>query len=251
MNAAQATRAAKVGVEAFYFLGATPHGEGGFRVDVSGSTANVYTITMLPGRVLFCNCPDGKNNAKRLGVLCKHCVFLVQRVLRMDFAADVAASGLAVREDRWAAAAARTASLCRGVVAADVTDAAMVARFRAARGEAPPAPVEADAEAAWASAIAALEKLTEDDLCPICFLDLAEKPVTRGAVTALQSCRTCHGLVHADCMAKWLSTGRDACVRCNLTFDPVFLDPARARAAREPVRGAKGGAGGGYTNLLG
>lgn len=46
---------------------------------ISGSTGNVYDVTI--GHTLRCSCPDASSGARRHSVLCKHCCFVVHRVL--------------------------------------------------------------------------------------------------------------------------------------------------------------------------
>lgn len=46
---------------------------------ISGSTGNVYDVTIA--HVLDCSCPDASSGARRHRVLCKHCCFVVHRVL--------------------------------------------------------------------------------------------------------------------------------------------------------------------------
>lgn len=51
---------------------------------ISGSTKNIYTVTTdLKTRTIDCNCPDGKFASKNLNVKCKHCLFVLIRVLRL------------------------------------------------------------------------------------------------------------------------------------------------------------------------
>ena len=48
---------------------------------VSGSTRNVYTISLFPSCRMFCDCPDMKSHAARQRVVCKHILFVLLRVL--------------------------------------------------------------------------------------------------------------------------------------------------------------------------
>lgn len=55
--------------------------------DISGSTGNVYQVTLERNgdRVdTHCTCPDADNYAARYAVACKHCCFVICRVLRQS-----------------------------------------------------------------------------------------------------------------------------------------------------------------------
>lgn len=54
--------------------------------NVAGSTANVYSIKILKGSEwnhVFCNCHDAKKWAQHCGVLCKHVIFILFKVLKL------------------------------------------------------------------------------------------------------------------------------------------------------------------------
>ena len=53
---------------------------------VEGSTDIKYKVTIGP-KYISCSCPDYKNNAKDLEIVCKHCVHTLDDVLRL-FPAD-------------------------------------------------------------------------------------------------------------------------------------------------------------------
>lgn len=55
---------------------------------VTGSTGNLYTVKINIGvdnilDVLKCDCPDARMHAQRNGVLCKHCCYVLLKVLRL------------------------------------------------------------------------------------------------------------------------------------------------------------------------
>ena len=49
-------------------------------LSVSGSTGNIYTI-VIDKNEISCNCPDFRGYAREDGVYCKHCCFVIYRVL--------------------------------------------------------------------------------------------------------------------------------------------------------------------------
>lgn len=53
---------------------------------VAGSTSNVYSVRINKSFELnniFCDCPDSKKWANIHGVVCKHCVFIIFKVLKL------------------------------------------------------------------------------------------------------------------------------------------------------------------------
>lgn len=63
-----------------------------YKFKVSGSTANIYTITMnieyrKMNHLLNCDCPDATSHAKEAGVKCKHCCFIWFKVLKQELLA--------------------------------------------------------------------------------------------------------------------------------------------------------------------
>ena len=53
---------------------------------VSGSTSNVYSVRInktFECNNIFCDCPDSKKWANIHGVICKHCVFIIFKVLKL------------------------------------------------------------------------------------------------------------------------------------------------------------------------
>jgi len=54
--------------------------------DVSGSTTNIYQVKIMKSfewNHTFCNCPDSKKWANIHGVVCKHILFIVFKVLKL------------------------------------------------------------------------------------------------------------------------------------------------------------------------
>lgn len=54
---------------------------------VSGSTGNIYTLTLDKDGIV-CNCPDFDGHADVDEVYCKHCCFVIYRVLSSNITAD-------------------------------------------------------------------------------------------------------------------------------------------------------------------
>ena len=83
MNRQQSARFAKLKTEKFYLLDRKMV-DNVITMHISGSTQNIYTVTINMERSsIFCDCPDNKTRAKSQGCVCKHCLFVLYRVLRI------------------------------------------------------------------------------------------------------------------------------------------------------------------------
>ena len=54
--------------------------------DVSGSTSNIYQVKLMKSfewNNIYCNCPDSKKWANVHGVVCKHILFVIFKVLKL------------------------------------------------------------------------------------------------------------------------------------------------------------------------
>jgi hypothetical protein len=49
---------------------------------IAGSGATNYKVTIGP-KYISCSCPDYKNNAKELEIVCKHCIYVLDSVLKL------------------------------------------------------------------------------------------------------------------------------------------------------------------------
>jgi hypothetical protein len=57
--------------------------------EVCGSTTNIYKVQIYTtSNMIYCNCPDARSYAKNSGVLCKHCCFILIKVLNIPRQVD-------------------------------------------------------------------------------------------------------------------------------------------------------------------
>lgn len=214
-----------------------------YRVFVRGATNNVYTICLRGDYTTHCSCPDGLARAPALHVACKHVVFLVARVLRLDFdAAFYRRATLQFIPDVRAGVTLKLMRLTHGDTSLlvergggggrAIVDAALTERFKAATAAAAPAgaaPVATDAgaiaapegaaasgtgtgddklEAAWERVVAQLRPLNpDDDLCAVCFDALVPVGAATTAAAAAAAADGAHFRVAARALLK--------CTRCN------------------------------------
>ncbi|KAK9916899.1 hypothetical protein WJX75_008503 [Coccomyxa subellipsoidea] len=186
---------------------------------VLGATANVYQVRV--GRHPHCTCPDAAK-----GNLCKHYLYVMIRVLRLDQNDPIVwQRALLTSEAEEVLSGARSTNRGDGVMAA----AAVCAAYKRAAGDAVEEPEEAAAPASG--------RPIEGD-CPICFDDLVPGGTT--PQTRVVTCDTCGNHAHEECFRKWTAQRKSAhqsvtCVYC--------------RAPWPEAPAAAGGDSGAYINL--
>lgn len=187
---------------------------------VLGSTGNVYDVNIC--KLPTCSCPDfGRSR------LCKHILFVVLKVLRVDSRSELVFQDALLQSElaeifKNAPPAPNDIQAKAEVLTAYnkmVGESSSSSSSAAEPAEAPPAPVN--------------DKTPEGD-CPVCFEDLPNGE-------ALDSCLTCKNFIHVDCLKMWLSRSKTCCYCRNdwRSFtDKAFAPPPKVTRAYE-----------GYTNL--
>jgi hypothetical protein len=49
---------------------------------ISGSANSKYSVT-VSDKTITCSCPDYKHNSKDLEIVCKHCIYVLTKVLKL------------------------------------------------------------------------------------------------------------------------------------------------------------------------
>eukprot|EP00439_Symbiodinium_sp_Y106_P085167 s548_g27.t2 len=184
-----------------YFLARSESGSGE-KLDVLGSTGNVYHVELQP-QGNSCTCLDFAKG----GGVCKHLLFVTLRVLKLArddhrvWQTGFTSSELApllekLRSEEFRAAAA-------GVQA----DATIMRGYRKVQG----------------SQDAVLRQPLPAD-CPICFEQIESEE-------AAEFCRTCGHNVHADCRRRWAAaSGQSSCPMCRSPWGEAASKAAEADA---------------------
>lgn len=202
MDFEQEKRYNKIFTDKFFLLDIKEQGDN-YEFAISGSTANVYKMKLHAAtRTMSCDCPDASSHAKRYNVLCKHCCFILIRVLKMDvgtFEQDIFANPTLCfsPEVFWEVHGNVKRLVTTGRYARDVIDPTLTKKFK-------------DMQQGVSADIYKLQKdLDDDDECVICFENLAT-----ANRDDLVECPNCHNAIHKFCMSKWLGSGYKTCVYC-------------------------------------
>jgi hypothetical protein len=83
MRVHQLLRIDKIYDQPIYLL-TKSHEDNKFVFEVCGTTKNIYKVQIYKkSKMIYCNCPDSKSYAKQNGVVCKHCCFILLKVLNL------------------------------------------------------------------------------------------------------------------------------------------------------------------------
>ena len=213
MTPDQRKRFDKLRVESFFVL---DHSTGRspaelYRFNVSGSKSARYTVSILSSGAVSCTCMDARIAAKKAGVACKHCCFVMTRVLKYPehcgfydtcrFSPGPDLDGLASK------VAALGASLDVNAFNADI------ARTRARD--------DADEFSGYREPDQGAE-------CAVCYTELVCCPEPSCARRPLVGCPTCRNAMHLDCATEWTSFKKT----CPFCRSPAWERFGRRRSRR-------------------
>ena len=167
---------------------------------VSGSTANIYKITIYENsRKLFCTCPDAKSWAKKHKCLCKHICFLLFKVFKNTINKEttdlfnnlnLSLGELDLIKDKF-----------RGLnfnQDNEYVNQEYLDKFNKLSNDGIPI-----------KELFTVDKIidTKEDDCPICY-DLLKD------VKICVQCPICQNIFHDKCMNKWTQSGNETCPYC-------------------------------------
>ena len=279
MDHQQRTRLGKIYTDRLYLIEFKQDSEDPSHYDfvISGSTANLYKIKLQTNQLneglkplITCNCPDMFSWAKEYDTKCKHCCFVLIKVLRLP--EDWLIPNY-IQQNLDLAKTTITTKLQNLQMRADLTNVAYVEKYNQIKANGGIIDQTKAVANSFSSAGATegsvsanatpeppkdpildkfkvTKELDGEEECPICFDSL-------DVVSSFQ-CPTCRNLVHQHCMEKWLSTGHKNCVYCrgdwSLLKEVAKKEVGTKSSARG--RGSRGGRGGAsiasyYQNLGG
>lgn len=196
MNIQQENRYSKLRTECFYLLG-NETDEKKLQYHISGSTRNVYTVTVYTHNAkVFCTCPDAKSWAVKYKCVCKHVLFVLYRVLKVFDSIDHPffnrdGQTLVFTPLELDCIRLSTEYLQLHTDNTIIKDD-LIRRFKGLN-------TTADVPISF----------EKDDLCGVCFLELEDT-----AVDEYMVCPKCSKAAHSDCIKKWTSSGQTLCVYC-------------------------------------
>jgi len=196
MNSQQEKRYVKLQSERFYLLDRSTTPEGKLEFHISGSTRNVYTVTVYPNNAnIFCTCPDAKNWAKKNNCICKHCLFILYRVLKVFDRADHPFFDRLWFTPEELECIQISTEFLQAHLDNTLVNTDLSRRYKNV----------GTTENKYAPTI----RFDADDLCGVCFLELENDQTDQ-----YMACPICKKAAHEDCIKKWTSSGQRLCVYC-------------------------------------
>jgi hypothetical protein len=197
MNIKQKERIAKMYNEPFYLLDIKK--EDKYIFTISGSTANLYRVIIHNNRI-SCDCPDGTLWSKKFNCICKHCCFVLIKVLKMkvpELNNDIL-STLEFGDNIYAKVIEKTNNIINNFSNLDCVNQNYINKFKN---------IKPDNKKTYVVD----KEINKDDDCGICFDSIGNN------IDILIECPDCKNVIHKLCMEKWLNCGNKTCVFCRST----------------------------------
>ena len=165
---------------------------------ISGSTANLYTVTMdftqqNLSEFISCDCPDGKRlNLENKSTRCKHACFVLIKILKQsenclkNSNSHKSLTLMRLAYEKLTIHTKLTQSKYRDKYLQIVTESTNRDEFKVT------------------------QNIDQDTDCPICY----EQLITSGWEDKVVQCPVCKNPVHTECIQKWLDLGNETCVYC-------------------------------------
>jgi hypothetical protein len=195
MKYQQLIRIDKIYNESLYLLNIEIY-DNKYEFKICGSTKNIYKINIYKySKTIFCNCPDGKSYAKKNGVICKHCCFVIMKVLKVPNIEEFF-NILLFNDVQMEYINAKINSL--EYVENDFINLEYIDKFKNLKTK----------------TTHIIVKKEHETLCPICYdelIDMENKQINN-------QCTCCHKIYHNKCINKWLNMGNNTCPYCRSEF---------------------------------
>lgn len=186
MNYQQLNRYYKIN-EKFYLLD-NKYIDNTYNFYISGSTKNVYTIS-ITNDIINCNCPDSSSYAKKYNVICKHCCFVLFKVLKVcNNTNDQFYKTYKFTNNDMVNISKTFDTITYNNI--DIVDNKLLERYKLINNN--------------IKSIFDITTSNNNEECPICY-DLMNDNLLK--------CPNCKNYIHKQCMEKWLEL-KNNCVYC-------------------------------------
>ena len=196
----QLLRFEKLNSEDFFLLNKS-HDESKLIFNICGSTKNVYeTKIYLKSKMIYCNCPDSKSWARKYGVVCKHCCFVLFKVLRlkidkMDYFKKLYFEEKVLNEIKENYEKLNLLNYEQDFLNKDISN-----KFNSIKHNTSDSKDE----------IVLKEEDDHDNFCAICYEDFEDiKNIKENF-----QCNICSKILHLKCINKWITMGNKSCPYC-------------------------------------
>lgn len=221
MPDAQWRRLERMRLERHFLLEAKTISPNLAKLSVSGSTGNVYEISIdSQTNCITCTCPDFSSGAECESVVCKHCCFVIYRVfkscLRPSFFEDNEARTFSSEDitiyQRKVAHLQRTLSSSNQ----PFVSPKLIQHFNNLKSSGDAQNNQVDKETITENENFGLklakncDSKSLEDCCGMCYEEFKDTPGTDYFVC----CGECKKMVHQECADIWLKNKADTCIYC-------------------------------------
>lgn len=162
--------------------------------EICGSTKNIYKVQIYTTcKMIYCNCPDAKSYSKTYGVLCKHCCFILLKVLKLNDSESFF-NTLFLNEIQLIHIESIFNIL--EFKETDYIKMDYISKFNNLKDH------------------NIIVKLDQELMCIICYDDLED--IENKNIN--NQCKCCLKIFHNKCLNKWLNLGNDTCPHCRYTI---------------------------------
>ena len=194
----QILRLDKVYNEDFYLLDKYQE-DNKYIFKICGSTKNIYEVKLyLNSKRIFCNCPDSKSWARKYNVVCKHCCFVVFKVLKLNFGKDKYFNSL-VFDDAQITALKQVFDRINMNSVEDFINTEYSKKYKSIKQQ--------QTEKENTNII---PRESDDEFCAICYDEFEDIKNKNENI----QCKTCMKILHKKCLEKWLNMGNKTCPYC-------------------------------------
>lgn len=192
----QTKRFNKLKTDAFYLLNRENTTQN-LKFHISGSTKNIYTVVIdKKSNSIDCDCPDGKYASKNLNVKCKHCLFVLVRVLRLfKDCTDDFFTTLKFSPSQLESIVEKYDQLDKRLDES-LIDINLTKKFEQIKNNTTPEPSQ--------------PTVKPDSCCGVCFDDLIPEKASE-----YEFCDRCGNAAHTDCVKAWMRQ-HDTCMYCRV-----------------------------------
>ena len=202
MNSEQLIRIDKTFNEPLYLLD-TNKVENKLVYKISGSTNNIYNVQIyFNSRRIYCNCPDSKKWARIHNVICKHCCFILLKVLKMSHQSDFF-NNYILSNEQLEELKIKTNNLNLSNNN-EFVNQNYIQKFKELTNN----PNNNK------NIKTIVLKENYDNFCAICYDEFTD---ITNIVKHIQ-CKQCMVILHKICLQKWLNMGNSTCPYCRITI---------------------------------
>ena len=189
---------------------------------ICGSTKNIYTVK-LKNHAITCDCPDYVSGCAKYQVICKHCCFVLFKVLRLlddIFQCLKQNRKIILMEQHVNYLKHRFATLVmsdqlNSHIGDKLVDQTMLSKYQDMKTKnkmlGSQTRVLGNEQQFYRNKFiyrGELEAVKEKyDDCPICFCEF-------DLSTTMAVCPQCNNILHLDCAKKWIGMGKSTCIYC-------------------------------------